>query len=87
MREIDDLLMLDHHAFWNERLRLLRRQAVKEQVKALRISHKWMLPSPSNALWDDTWEALNCSGLKMISAIKPKKCRLPLLGEAASGLF
>lgn len=90
LSEIDDLTQLDHLAFWDKRLCLLRpnEQAGKRgEIRLRQISHKWMLPSRENALWDDTWAVLRKSGRPMISAIKLKKCRLPLLGDAASGLL
>jgi hypothetical protein len=90
LREVESLALLDHAAFWDKRLRLLKdATGVSTQVRARRsqISHKWMLPCRENALWDDTWHVLHRSGGQMISAIKAKKYRLPDLGDAASGLL
>lgn len=88
LSELENLAELDYYAFWDQRLRLLLPSAGQRlsELKS-QISHRWMLPSRENALWDDTWSLLHQSGREMISAIKAKKCRLPELADAANGLL
>lgn len=74
---------------WLHRMGDQKKAIMQSRRAVTHIRSSWMLPSRENAEWEDIWFQLNGDRRRvgMISAVKPKRARLPLLGDAADWLY
>lgn len=74
---------------WLHKMGLQKKAIMQSRSAVTHIRSAWLLPSRENAEWEDIWFQPNgeLRRERMIRAVRPKRARLPLLGDAADWLY